>query len=367
MAKTQKNIGFMKKNYKKVLQQIQLKREGHIHVVPQKIKNHEITISSDNDLFKNNTYSKFNCILDNQLCLECQYELGLSSIIFPCDYLVEFCSFQIVYFPKNIITKEKSDLSITKFQILNNEIKNLKLNFNNTSFNFLNSQLLFESIFVFLKENIVNEILNFEKILDDLLSFLNKEIKLKFDKINNFVEFLIHLKINIERFILENQIIENFIIKIPDRSSLEIVKERINKSLSRFDVEINAGVNVLKLKFKSKFIIKIKFDSLFQNITSQNVFNYTIRFNKSGQLNLVKYFEIFTDIISNDFNNPMLKQFKCEGQFDETTEINFERIQYFSINRTYLKLFYFEIKDQNHNFIDFQSGPIILNLSIVKK
>ena len=353
---------------------------------------HHVTISCDLN-YLNNTSSNFYSLLAEPLTLASKYEVALTEIYYPIDYNVElpvevrapsYFKFQNPnsqpYFDRGLNYDLKTEEDLLKKKTAHLEIGHAE------SYSILVTELTeyptmrrhfklihdfhhYESrtniIFEHVKQypNLFtlfnlrsSEIANIGHLLVNITSLLKDQLtELETHFFNQAQKFVINFKGRIDLVQKSENIQYSQRITLPDRASSSILYELMFKQFSGL---------FFSNRDRQQFIIKpfceIEANAFFSIIDKK------ITIKKKECVALAKSFSIHTDIIEENivFNKmaPVLKIIKPEGIYTDYICKSFENPHFLRVNKTFISTILIQIKDQDNNFVQFNSGSIVIKL-----
>jgi hypothetical protein len=152
---------------------------------------------------------------------------------------------------------------------------------------------------------------------------------------------------------------KNFTIFIQDRATSANLQHSLFKNLSSF------------LYTKSNLVFTVKPGITLKCKT--NLIRQTgnmLIINAHECISIAKNYLVFLDIIEAPivFNkhDPIIKIVKPEGAYTDYISKNYDNPHYIKVNKNIIYKIQVQIKDQNHKFINFNSGPVSLKLHFRK-
>lgn len=298
-----------------------------------------------------NTYSKFVCELIEPIVLSGSYHVALTEFYYPMDYSVEIGCVQFAV-PENYT----DDFTLEKSERFEKDLNNLFDSFKQKS-----DELRASSVGKFLQvcaeldytKNLVilyliqNSFLFSNRTRNVIEKFVNLEKATVSDWDNDALEM--HLKITSQL----NQCLQNYM-----RTKL-IFKTVFHND--RSDEKINL-INFIRDNVILDFFDYKTFHSSVFKVEENTL---AIKSNKFVQ-NLIIYTDIIAENQTLNKNQPILKIIKPEVKFGEYVEKIYDRPNYMPCDKTFINKIKIEIKDNNFNFVNFNSEGIILKLHFKK-
>lgn len=150
----------------------------------------------------------------------------------------------------------------------------------------------------------------------------------------------------------------NLQITIRDRSSSSQIAQEIHGKYPGFFFLSNS--NLVVKPYIELLNMTDSLDKLFQ------FKNKTLFSRNRDCVQLIRHFSIFTDIISENSifakNEAVIRIIKPDGKEGDFISKSFDRPHYLPCNKTFINKISIQIKDNTSNFIQFNTGPVILKL-----
>lgn len=351
-----------------------------------------ITLSYDAS-YPMNTPSNFYCLLDETLVFNEKYEVALTEFYYPNDYNATTLDFEISrpdYY--QLTSPEFEELLNDKQQFTTDDyhvILTDKITRYSQSHSAAATELVSELRKKVLTPAFDQKLEDYKKsveglyelielsspaVLEDLIKIQREQFKTyrsmvndfltteNKEKIIDFINYINDFDNIINMFDEPLTITTTHSIKVQDRFSSTQLRDLLFQNFSALLYTTKLD-HILKIRPGAV----IKSTNPLLSITDNSKF-LTI---KRRELNaLVKIFNIYVDIIEAPivFNklSSIIKIVKPEGVFNDYIAKCYNNPHYINVNKNIIYKINIQIKDQNQNFVDFNSGPITIQLHFRK-
>ena len=331
--------------------------------------------------YPNNALGAFYTPLEEDICFQ-NAQVALTEIQYPVKYLVDLGTITLKI-PKDL--RYRDLLNVIPISDLINNLVDKQNVFEQNVENFYQQHY---------EENFYQElnafIIELEKDLGDYLqqvqsrSIHDKELKFS-DISTQFYQFFNRLFLKHGSYPYASDEIQNFFQKM--YSSLDVYVKSF-QNLSNQNEFVAERINIRLYDRSTKEELINFFFALFKNISNvkanrivienvEGLISYMsieknqIIFDKHYPIQIIKNFFIYTDIIYDSIKNsvkePILRSVVTRGKSGEYINNTFERPYFERLNKTRFNKIYIKITDENHQIVDFQSGPVIAKIHIKGK